>query len=51
MTRDEICAVLEDISQYFFSCYRNAGGKTARDRFHRMMCAVDEARKEYARDE
>lgn len=64
MRRYEICATLEEVRQFFYSCYQNADGEESREHFQRMMCgvdeiekaamegsAVDEARKELMRDE
>ena len=46
MTTEEICKALAEISQYFYGCYRNAGGGTrACEQFHDWMSAVDEAKK------
>ncbi len=44
MTNKEICIALAEISVYFYGCYCNAAsGTKACKRFHRWMCAVDEA--------
>jgi len=46
MSKDGICNALDDISLYFYGCYRNAGcGTKACERFHNWMCAADEAKK------
>lgn len=46
MDTDKICKLLDEISLYFYGCYRNAGGGTrACEKFHDYMCAVDEAKK------
>lgn len=45
MDNDKICELLNEISLYFYQCYRNAGGGTrACEKFHDYMCAVDEAK-------
>lgn len=45
MDNDKICEVLNEISLYFYQCYRNTGGGTkACEKFHDYMCAVDEAK-------
>ena len=51
MTKDEITKYLDEISLYFYGCYRNAGGGTrACEKFHDWMCAVDDAKKLINRD-
>ena len=46
MTNDDIAEALDEISLYFYGCYRNAGGGTrACEKFHGWMVAVDEAKK------
>ena len=38
--------LLQEISEYFYGCYRNAGGGTrACEKFHDWMCAVDDSMK------
>jgi len=46
MDTDKVCELLDEISLYFYGCYRNAcGGTRACEKFHDYMCAVDEAKK------
>lgn len=46
MDNDKLFGLLDEISQYFYGCYRNAGGGTrACEKFYDYMCAVDEAKK------
>lgn len=51
MTKDEVCEALDEISLYFYGCYRNAGGGTrACKKYHDWMCAVDAAKKLVMKD-
>ena len=46
MDNDKLFGLLDEISQYFYGCYRNAGGGTrACEKFYDYMRAVDEAKK------
>lgn len=46
MDNDKLCELLDEISTYFYGCYRNAdGGTRACEKFHDYMCAADEAKK------
>lgn len=46
MDKEEICKALDEISLYFYKCYRNAAsGTRAYEKFHDWMCAVDAAKK------
>ena len=52
METDKICTLLDEISLYFYGCYRNAGGGTrACEKLNDYMCAVDEAKKLICRNE
>ena len=44
MDKEELIKALDEISQYFYGCYRNAGGTKACTQFHTWMCAADEAK-------
>lgn len=51
MTKDEVCEALDEISLYFYGCYRNAGGGTrASEKFHDWMFAVHAAKVLVMRD-
>jgi len=48
--REKVINDLDEISLYFYGCYRNAGGGTrACEKFHDWMCAVDEAKEALSR--
>ncbi len=43
--REKVIKSLGEISEYFYGCYRNAGGGTrACEKFHDWMCAADDAK-------
>lgn len=43
--REKVIKNLGEISEYFYGCYRNAGGGTrAYEQFHDWMCAADDAK-------
>ena len=52
MDNDKLFSLLDEISLYFYGCYRNAGnGTRACEKYHDYMCAVDEAKKKIQRIE
>ena len=45
MEKEEISNALDEISLYFYGCYKNAGSTKSCEKFHTWMCAADEAKK------